>query len=156
MWFYARNGQSEVWVLQGEAGCSPYRGSLQGEMMRPRAILTWWEDQVPSMVRCKGWAILSWWEDWFLPCQIWVLSHSDVTVGFVPTWLDISVECHSLGESRYLVSYQESSAWGWGPLWCDCRIGSHMIICKCNAFPQMIVGVSYHAGGCEWWPFHRW
>ena len=57
---------------------------------------------VPSMVRCKGWAIMSWWEDWFLPCQIWVLSHSEVTVGCVPTWSYISVECHSLNGGTWL------------------------------------------------------
>ena len=51
MWFYARNGQSEVWVLQGEAWCSLDRGSFQEEVMSP-------------------WAVLTWWEDWFLPCQI--------------------------------------------------------------------------------------
>ena len=38
------------------------------------AILSWWEDLVPSMVRCKGWAILSWWED------------------LVPSMLDVSAE----------------------------------------------------------------
>ena len=62
---------------------------------------------VPSMVRCKGRAILSWWEDWFLPWNMWVLSHSEVIVGCVPTWSDISTECHSLGEWRHLFSYQE-------------------------------------------------
>ena len=39
-----------------------------------------------EQVKCKGWAILSWWEDWLFPCQIWVLSHSNMTIGLVPTW----------------------------------------------------------------------
>ena len=64
---------------------------------------------VPSMVRCKGWAILSWWKDWFLPCQMWVLSHSDVTVGLVPTWSDISTECHSWNGGTWSVTRKSQS-----------------------------------------------
>ena len=62
---------------------------------RPRAILTWWEDwflpwlDVRADPFCHGERI------WFLTCQMWVLIHSDVTVGLVPTWSDISVEFHS-------------------------------------------------------------
>ena len=56
------------------------------------------------MVRCKGWAILSWWEDWFLPCQIWVLIHSDMTVGLVPTWSDVRAECHSWNGGTWSVT----------------------------------------------------
>ena len=71
---------------------------------RPRAILTWWQDWFLPCSDVKGWAILSWWEDWFLPCQMWVLSHSDVTVGLVPTWSNISVECRSWNGGTWLVN----------------------------------------------------
>ena len=81
-------GQSEVWVLQGEAWCSLDRGPFQGEVTSPEAILTSSSNVrlshsimvrglVPSMsdmsaeihshsneqFRCKGWAILSWIKD---------------------------------------------------------------------------------------------
>ena len=62
----------------------PPRGS--DEFMRHSDMV---RGLVPSMFRCKGWAILSWWEDWFLPCQIWVQSHSDMTVGCSLTWSNI-------------------------------------------------------------------
>ena len=99
---------------------------------------------VPSMVRCKGWVILSWWEDWFLPCQMWVLRNSDVTIGLVPTWLDISAECHywnggtwsitrkaqSRTEGHFdmtmgcSITWSDMSAW---PFWCDWGMCSHLI-----------------------------
>ena len=41
---------------------------------------------------------------WFLPCHMWVLSHFDVTVGLVPTWSDISVECHSWNGGTWSVT----------------------------------------------------
>ena len=73
---------------------------------------------------------------WFLPCQMWVLRHSDVTVGLVPTWSDISVECHSWNGGTWSVTkntqfgtevhsdmtmgcsltWSNMSAW---PFWCD-------------------------------------
>ena len=40
----------------------------------------------------------------FLPCQMWVLIHSNVTVGLVPTWSYISVECHSLNGGTWSVT----------------------------------------------------
>ena len=111
--------QSEVWVLQGEAWCSLDRGSLQREVMRPRVILTWWEDWVPSMVRCKGWAILSWWEDL-------VPSMSDVSAE--PFWCDCRIGSYMIRykcwmpflEWRHLVSYQEYSVSDWEPFWRVC------------------------------------
>ena len=53
--------------------------------------------------------------------------HSDMTVGLVPTRSDMSAE----------------------PFHHCCRMCSCMGGCKCRAFPQMIVAVSCHAGGCE-------
>ena len=85
---------------------------------------------VPSMVRWKGWAMLSWWEGWFLPCQMWVMVHSDVTVGLVATWSYISSECHSWNGGTWSVTRKAQSG-TWGPFWCDCRIGSYMIRYKC-------------------------
>ena len=103
-------GQSEVWVLQGEAWCSRDRGSLQGEMMRPRAILSWWEDLVPSMsdvsaepfwcdcgigsymIRYKGychyWNGAAWWGT--RKTQSRTEGRSDMTVRCVLTWSDMS------------------------------------------------------------------
>ena len=77
--------------------------------MRPRAILTWerirflpWLD-VRAEPFCHGERI------WFLPCHMWVLSHSDVTVGLVPTWSDISVECHCWNGGTWLVTRKTHS-----------------------------------------------
>ena len=99
---------------------------------------------VPSMVRCKGWSILSWWEDWFLPWQIWVLSHFDMTVGCVPTWSDIRAiaiigmelpgevpgklsfrtKGHFDMTMRCVLTWSDMST---SPFWCDWGMCSHLI-----------------------------
>ena len=64
------------------------------------------------MVRCKGWAILSWWEDL-------VPSMSDMSAD--PFWCDCRIGSYMIRykcwmpflECRHLVSYQEYSAWCW-------------------------------------------
>ena len=43
------------------------------------------------------------------PCQMWVLSHSDVTVGLVPTWSDISAKCHSWNGGTWSVTRKAQS-----------------------------------------------
>ena len=119
---------------------------------------------VPSMVRCKGWAILSWWEDWFLPCHMWVMSHSDVIVGLVPTWSDVSAEpfWHWLSDvsadpfrHKGLVPCMvEYKCWSFLTLVvrCKCRafwhggLVPHMAKCKCWAFPTLV-------DWCECWAF---
>ena len=75
---------------------------------------------------------------------MWVLSHSDVTIGLVPTWSDISVECHSWNGGTWSVTrntqsgtkghsdmtmgcsltWSDMSAW---PFWCDWGMCSHLI-----------------------------
>ena len=106
---------------------------------------------VPSMVRCEGWAILSWWKDWFLPCQMWVLSQTDVTIGLVPTWSDISDEFHSWNGGTWSVTRKDQyrseghsdMTVGLVPTWSDVSASPsnmhaglvpHMGRYKCRAF----------------------
>ena len=80
--------------------------------------------------------------------QMWVLSHSEVIVRCVLTWSDISTECHSLGEWRHLVSYQEFVQSGndtqpgvesLSDMMCD--EFPIMVRCKCRAFLTWILDV---------------
>ena len=81
---------------------------------------------------------------WFLTCQIWVLIHSDVTVGLVSTWSDVRDKFHSRnggtwsltrktqsgtkGHSEMIVrcspTWLDVSAW---PFWYDWGRCSHLI-----------------------------
>ena len=94
-------------------------------------------------------------------------SMSDMSAGHSIEQVGCKGNCHSLGEWRHLVSYQVAQSRtgghsdmtvGLAPTRSYMSVSPSIIVsmlcslldgCKCRAFPQMIVGVSYHAGGCE-------
>ena len=92
---------------------------------------------------------------------------SDVSVGHSDEQVGCKGNCHSLGEWRHLVSYQVAQSRTGGhsdmivglvptrsdmsasPSTIVSRMCSRLGACKCRAFSQMVVGVSYHAGDCK-------
>ena len=162
MWFYARNVQSEGISLVSSRLRFPPRGN--GESMIHSDMV---RGLVPSMVKCKGWAIMSWWEDWFLPCQIWVLSHSNVTIVLVPTWSNISVECHYLNGGTWLVTRNTQLGVEMpfsrrmeapGQLPGILSLGLRAILTRCVYTWSDVSEEPFWQDevGCEWWAFLTW
>ena len=120
MWFYATNGKSEVWVHQGEAWCSPDRGSLERELMCLYTFLTWWKAKL-HMVRCKCIDALMW---------LWVVLPHD--------------QCRDISMWFWVVlphdQCRDILMWLWDvfphdqcrAFWFDWGMCSHIIIYKCR------------------------
>ena len=96
---------------------------------RLRAILTRWEDWFLPWSYVRDEPFYHGERIWFLTCQIWVPSHSDVTIELVSTWSNVRAKCYSRNGGAWSVTRKTQSRTE-NPFWCDRGMCSHLIRCK--------------------------